>query len=277
MKSFLITNHSMRNFLILILIGISISANGQKKKSGTFDIEDFNRKMEDVEWLIKYDMVAWKTSDSAMAQNPKEVEMLGSEWFCFKENNLWHAVFGKYQDNNFDMVFHFVMDNKGVVKRTSDKVDTLLSNTFSRALITAQGKLSSSNAKANISFNQYIRKNSDNTITVWILPAFQPSKVAVYGGEFIYQIDSTGNNILKDDSYFTGQYQGFEVDNPGEVWLDYSQTDKPTLGGIFFAYYYKSYFPSIILDTQKSQSTLMQRENDKAYYWVHAEKKPKKK
>ena len=187
---------------------------------------------------------------------------------------MWHAVYGKYENNKFDLVFHYKVYNKGKITRTSDKVDTTLLNKFSRALQTANNQLTSLKDTVNIQFNQYIKENNDKTLSVWILPAFQPNSVAVYGGEFIYTIDPTGNTVLKDDSYFQGKFRGFKVDNPREIWLNYQETDKPTLGAVFFAWYYKSYFSKIIIDNSKSISTPIKSGNN--WTWLHAEKKPEK-
>jgi len=54
------------------------------------------------------------------------------------------------------------------------------------------------------------------------------------------------------------------------------EIEKPTLGGVFFVWYYKAYFTKIVLETKNSISTLFQHE-DKTYYWVHAVKEPEKK
>jgi len=266
----------MKRTLTILFLCLTVSSFGQKNKGQVFNIEDFNKKFEIVEWLYNYDMVAWWTSDSVMVQDKEEIERLGNEWFCFEgENNSWHAVYGNFENNHFDLVFHYTVDNKGYVKRIYDKIDTLLLNSYSRALITANNQLTRLKDTVNLSFNQFIKQNADKSFSVWILPAFQPNSYAIYGGEFIYKIDETGNKILSDDSYFQGQFRGFKVDNPREIWLNYIEVEKPTLGGIFFVWYYKTYFTKIIKDKQKSKSTLFQNE-DKSYYWVHAEKEIEK-
>ena len=104
----------------------------------------------------------------------------------------------------------------------------------------------------NLRFNQYIKENDDKTLSVWILPAFQPNSVAVYVGEFIYTIDETGTKVLHGDSYFLGDSRGFKVDNPREVLINYQDIEKPTLGAVFFAWYYKSYFTKIVIDNSES-------------------------
>lgn len=269
----------MKQILTIIFCTLTVLTYGQKNKNKgpNFDIADFNQKFEVAEWLCKYDLVAWWTSDSVMAQDKKEIERLGKEWFCYQDqNNTWHAVYGKYDKGTFDLVFHFTVDNNSKVNRTYDKVDTLILNSYSRALITANKQISALKDTVNIRFNQFVKQNDDKTFSVWIFPAFQPNSTAVYGGEFIYTIDQSGNKVLKDDSYFQGNFRGFKVDKPREIWINYRDTDKPTLGAIFFVWYYKQYFTSIYIDCSKSNSTTF-KDSDNKYTWIHAEKEPEKK
>lgn len=219
-------------------------------------------------------MVAWWTSDSVMDQDKKDLERLGAEWFCFRQNDVWHAVYGKYENDRFDLVFHFKADAQGQVGKTNETVDSTFLCRHSKALQTANDQLKALRDTVSLRFNQYIKENDDHTFTVWILPAFQPNGVAIYGGEFIYTIDPTGTKILKDDSYFQGQFRGFKVDNPREIWLNYRDVEKPTLGAVFFVWYYKSYFTKIVIDNSKSISTTMKSEN--RWTWIHATKEPEK-
>lgn len=260
----------MNKILILLFIGLTTIVYGQKPTSLKFDITDFNKKMEVAEWLCQYDMVAWQTSDSVMKQDKKDLERLGSEWFCFNQNNTWHAVYGKYENNQFDLVFHFKVDIEGKVNKTTETVDTTLLHRHSRALQTASHQLKTLRDTVKLRFNQYIKENNDETFSVWFLPAFQPNNYAVYGGEFIYTIDKTGTRVIKDDSYFQGQFRGFKVDNPREIWINYQEIGKPTLGAVFFAWYYKSYFTKIVIDNSESTSTPFKSEKD--WTWIHVEK-----
>ena len=261
--------------ILLFILTLAFTVFGQKTRSDApiFDMADFNKKFEVAEWLVKYDIVAWKTSDVVMDQDKIELEKLGREWFCFQDKtNLWHAVYGKYENDKFNLVFHFTMENDSKIKRTEDKIDAEFLNLHSRALITANKQLEIALKDVDKpAFNQYIRQNADKTFAVWLLPAFQTNGIAVYGGEFIYTTDPTGNKIVKDESSFQGSFRGFKVDNPREIRLNYRETEKPTLGAIFFAWYYKPYFTKIFIDNAKSTSSLVQTEN-KEYIWVHVEK-----
>ena len=259
----------MYKFLTILFFGFANLTYGQNTKAPNFDIADFNKKMVVAEWLYEYDMVAWITSDSVMNQNKEDLARLGTDWFCFKKNDIWHAIYGKYENNQFDQVFHFKVD-KGQVIKTSETVDTALLHRYSRALSTAQGEIKALKDTVNLRFNQYIKENDDQSLSVWILPAFQPNSVAVYGGEFNYTIDAKGVKILNDESYFQGQFRGFKVDNPRQIWLNYQEKDKPTIGSIFFAWYYKSYFSKIVIENSTTISTPFNSDN--GWTWIHAVK-----
>ncbi len=261
----------MRKMGLIVFCTLTILAFGQKKenKEHNFDFEDFNKKFEVAEWLDKYDHIAWLTTDSLKTYNKAKLERLGKEWFCYQDQrNTWHAVYGKYDNGTYDLVFHFTVDDNFKVKKIYDNVDTLILNSYSRALITASKQISAIKAKANIGFNQYIKQNEDKTFSVWIFSGIQSNGVAVYGGEFIYIIDQSGNTILKDDSYFRGKFLGFKLDKTQEIRLTYPDIDKPTLGAIFFVWYCKQYFMGIHIDCSKSISTLS-KDNDNKYSWVH--------
>lgn len=265
-----------RLLISVYLILISFAIFGQKHKGLKFDFTDFNQKTETAEWLYMYDAIAWWTSDSVMTQDPAELERLGQEWFCFQsDDNNWHAVYGKFENNQFDLVFHYLVDTSYQVSRIFEPVDTSMLHRYSRALATANNQMQAIKESTYIRFNQYIKENDDHTLTVWIFPAFQPNGLAVYGGEFVYTIDATGTKVLEDNSYFQGEFRAFKVDKPREVWIDFTELDKPTLGNVFFVWYYKKYFTSINIETKFYVSSVMKMEN--SYTWIHVEKTKKKK
>jgi len=269
----------MRQILAILFCALAIFAFGQQNdiKDQNFDNVDFSKKYEVANWLFKYDRVAWVSTDSLKRYDKKELERLGKEWFCYQDqSNTWHAVYGKYDNGTYDLVFHFTADENFKVKRIYDAVDTLILNSYSRALVTANKQISDIKAKTNIGFNQFVKRNEDKTFSVWIFPGSQSNGVAVYGGEFIYTIDQSGNTILKDDSYFQGSFRGFKVENTKDIRLSYPEIDKPTLGAVFFVWYYFPYFKSIYICCSKSNSTLT-KDLDNKYHWIHTVKEPENK
>lgn len=256
------------NTFLLIVALVSVIA-GQAKTQ--FDIDDFNKKFAVVEWLVEYDNVAWKTTDVVLEQPKEELERMGREWFCFQDkDNVWHAVYGRLVGEKYEPAFHFEMDRNEKITRSTKPIDASFLNGHAKALKTGLTKLTTTIPEDSPRFNQYIRQNADKTYSVWLLPAFQPNRMAVYGGEAIYTIDATGTKILKDESYFQKDFRGFMSDPPREIWLDYKEMDKPSLGAIFFVWYYKTYFTQIAIENAKTTSTVIK--TPAGHMWVHVEK-----
>ncbi len=256
------------SILILILIFAAMGVAQKATKIPNFDPADFSKKFETVEWLVEYDNVAWKTTDVLLKQDQKELHGLGKEWFCFQDKaKLWHAVYGKFSDGKYELAFHFTMDANEKITKTDAKIDQDFLNMHATALATGRAKLIATIPADSPVFNQYIKQNADKTFSVWLLPAFQTNGMAVYGGEAIYNIDSSGSRILKDESYFQKDFRGFKTTPPREIWLQYQEMQKPSLGAIFFAWYYKEYFTSISIDNAKVVSTPVK--TDKEYIWVN--------
>lgn len=252
-------------FLPLVVFGQAL-----KTTETAFDIDSFNKKFEAAQWLVAYDKVAWKTTDLVMTGDKAELARLGRDWFCFQDSKgVWHAVYGKLENSKFDQVFHYVVDGSGKIARTTDKIDETFLIAHAKALQLAQKKLIEVIPAGSPTHNTYIKRNDDKTFNVWIFPAFQTNGVAVYGGEFIYTIDVTAEKITKDESYFQGAFRGFNAKPPREIWLNYTEKEKPTLGSIFFVWYYKDYFTRISIKNAKSMSSVIK--NGDEYMWVHVE------
>mgnify|MGYP006953969889 CR=1 FL=1 len=261
-------------YSLLILLSCSVATLLQaQKKTERKQVDEFigrfNQKLDTVYWLCDYDNIAWWTSDSVFATPKEEQAKLGSEWFCFKQKNIWHAAYGKYENGNYEIIYHYTVDTNRVIKRIYDPIDTSLSNSFSRALINGSNYLNQYPDSIKVRFNQYIRRESNNNLTVWFLPAFTAKGIAVYGGEFIYTFDPTGNILLSKSEYSQG-YKGFKPDPKKEIWLNYTSVDEPTIGSVFFVWYYRTYFDRIIIDSKKYKSSVFH--NDNEYSWVHAKK-----
>ena len=68
-------------------------------------------------------------------------------------------------------------------------------------------------------------------------------------------------------------FRGFNVTPAREIWLNYRDQEKPTLGSIFFVWYYKQYFTKIFIDNAKTTSALIKTGNE--YLWTHVVKDKK--
>jgi len=256
-------------FLTTSLIAQKPDVDGPK----FLDTEAFSKKAETAAWLVEYDRIAWVSTDELLKQDKKDIERLGSEWFCFQDKDKrWHAVYGKLTDGKYEMIFHFTVNADKIV-RSDEKVDAEFLDKHATALATARAKLLTSIPPQSPKFNQYIRRNVDKTFSVWLLPAFQTNGFAVFGGEGVYTIDTTGTKIIKDESYFQKDFRGFKASPPRAVAEDYREIDQPTIGGVFFVWYYKPYFTSIHLDTKNITSTVIKTEA--GFMWVNVERDTK--
>ncbi|HMO80820.1 MAG TPA: hypothetical protein PKD24_08505 [Pyrinomonadaceae bacterium] len=264
----------LSHLIIALVLTSAAFAQDRPAEGPKFDIADFSKKVETAEWLVEYDGVAWRSTDMLPTDDKSRMARLGPEWFCFQdEQRVWHAVYGRLTEGKYDLVFHFVAGKDGVLARTDADIDQDFLNKHAAALSTGREQLLRSIPPGSPRFNQYIRKNSDNTYSVWFFPAFQPNRIAVYGGEGVYLIDAAGTKIIKDESYFQKDFRGFASEPPREIWLDYREIKKPTLGGVFFALYYRNYFTKIVIDTGESSNMLV-RTND-SFVWVNVEKDEK--
>lgn len=264
----------MKRLIIAAFVLISATAICQKSPAKAKDPYDdfmkkFYLKMDTVEWLCEYDKIAWWTSDSVFATSKAEQKKLGAEWFCFKIENLWHALYGKYEENNFTMVYHYTVDSENNIVRLKQKVDNMTQNSYARAIVNASLLHEKYPDTQRVRFNQYVKQNLDKTLSVWLLPAFTTNSIAVYGGEFYYLFDSTGVNLISKNEYSIG-YRGFKPVGKKEISLDYSSFEEPPLSSIFFVWYYKDYFYRILINSKHFTSSAIRDDNH--YTWIHAAK-----
>ena len=106
--------------------------------------------------------------------------------------------------------------------------------------------------------------------------AFQPNGWALYGKEVILKIDKTGNKVLQDNSYYDTDFRGFEEHEQREIWINQTKFEKPTLGLVFFVWYYKKYFTYIKINNKDYITTVI-KDSDGSYVWMHYEKDKKEK
>lgn len=256
--------------LVLLLLLLSFAATQAQK----FDVADFNKKTAIAEWLVEYDLAAWWSTDSLMTKDRSRLAQLGKEWFCFQDSTkAWHAVYGKYEDGKYDQVFHFLVRSATDVKESAEKIAPEFLNAHAKALNKALDASREIRNSSRLRFNHYIRKNDQGNFEVYIFPAFQPDATAVYGGEFIYEI-SPDNELIRDESYYQGQFRGFKSNPDAEIWINYQELEKPSLGSVFFAWYYKPYFAKIVIDNKESSSAPFNGGN--GWTWIHVEKDLKK-
>jgi hypothetical protein len=228
-----------------------------------FDTIQFNKQLEFVNHLIEYEFY----TQLAIDKFSKIPETSDLEWFSFRDNNMWHSVGGKSIGNKFTVKNHVKIDSAYAISEHNGISDTSKLNAFGSALSVANSHFQSIRDTCHIYFNPFVISNPDQSISIWYLPAFQPSGQAIYGCEWEYIFDKTGGNLTGQNSY-AGIVTGVWIGQPRELWLNYRNIDKPTIGSIFFALSFRDYFTRIRIDTRISTSTTT-KDSSGNYIWTH--------
>ena len=235
---------------------------------GGFLVHQFQANDTVARWLVGYDAVAWVTSDLAMKLPADDQKRLGNEWFCFKQFDIWHAVYGRYDSlaDRYDLVAHYQETGNGFVVSGSP-VDTSRMLDFARALHTTQAHRPSA-VRPPVRYNQYIRRLADDRIEVSLLPAWQPNGVIAYGADFRQTLDSTGRTLL-DSAYTVDRLRGIRPDTTlaFEMWDE--QHEVPTVDDLFFVYAYHKYFASITIFNRRFLSRFLIESSPEQAFWLH--------
>lgn len=253
----------MSRHLLLVLLVTSLSGRVTYAQEGPGPLADsaaaFQARRETVAWLLQYDRVAWVTSDSVMAEPEDVKKSLGSEWFCYRIANDWHAFYGAFDATAdlYHIALHYTVDSAGHVASSTADVDTTRISAFARALQHANDALPAHFTDAGFPFNVYVRELGDSALEVWFLPGWHPrAHVMVYGGEASFVYDTTGRkerarHILLDE------WRGFPLDRGKKISLDYESHLLPTVGSLFFLYSNRSNFKEIHIVTKAYVTTLV--------------------
>ena len=252
-----------KTFLFAFLIPVSILWGKAQTSGQVFDTVQFNKQLELVNQLIEYETYTQLVIDK-FSRQPETSDL---EWFSFKENNIWHSVGGNSDGISFIIKNHVTYDTIYGISEYTGNSDSSKLSAFGSALSIANSQFQIIRDTSSIYFNSFVIRNPDQTISVRYLPAFQPSGQAIYGCEWEYIFDKTGKNLLSQNS-FLNRITGVWIGQPRELWLNYRNTDKPTIGSIFFALSFRDFFTRIRIDTRISTSTTTKDARGN-YTWTH--------
>lgn len=249
--------------LIIFLNTLFILAGNAQSLSLEFDTIRFNRNLEFANQLIEYEFY----TQQAINKFSQLEDVSAIEWFSYNENNTWHTVGGNVADTKLKIVHHIIFDSLTEISDNTGSYDTSKLNSYGLALASANIHFKLIRDTTSIYFNSFVISNPEQNISVWVLPALQPSGQAIYGCEWEYIYDKTGKNLLKKNS-FTHILTGVWIGQPREQWLNYRNTNNPTIGSLFFAQSFRDYFTRIRIDTKISTSTTAKNKNGD-YTWTH--------
>ncbi len=257
----------------LSLISIDSARAQPRPKSGSeFPAAKFDSVDRIAFYLWQYDSFAWATSDTLSAQlatiGSDAAKRLGEEWFCFKRDSTWHAVYGRFDEtaDKYDVVAHYTSTGGGGIVRSPAFADTALANRFGRALVTARRRLPAEVHKTGLRFNSYVRERADGGIDVWYVPAWQPNGWIVYGAEFQYILDGTGRSVT-DSVVRVGRLEGAQPDTTASVNLRPEAPGITTVAELLFIHLYNKHFAHVRVFTRDWVTELIHPNGKEA--WVH--------
>jgi len=258
--------------LLSVTFVASTHAQGRPKSGAEFPAAKFDSLDRIAFYLWQYDSFAWATSDTLAAQlatiGSDAAKRLGEEWFCFKRDSTWHAVYGRFDEaaDKYDAVAHYTSTGAGGIVRAPAFADTALANRFGRALVTARHQLPDDIRKSGLRFNSYVRAREDGGIDVWYLPAWQPNGWIVYGAEFQYTLDVTGRSV-RDSVVQVGQLAGVRPNSTASVNLRTQAPGVATVAELLFIHLYTKHFAHVRVFTRDWVTELIRTNGKEA--WIH--------
>ena len=254
----------MKKPVLFLLVVLLFPCMGKAQSSdGEFDSNLFNKQLEIANTLIECEFY----TEQAIDKFSRREDVSSTDWFSFHENKTWHTIGGISDGNSFRITKHVIFDSINSISDYTSISDTLTLNASGSALAKANTQFQIIRDTCNLYFNSFVVWNPDQTLSIWFLPALQPSGQAIYGGEWEYIFDKTGKNLLSQNSYMN-KITGVWIGQPRELWLNYRNTDKPTIGSVFFAQSFRDYFTRFRIDTRISTSTT-KKDSTGNYIWTH--------
>lgn len=237
-------------FIIFFLCAGFVQSNAQEIVDSLLT-RQINSIQKVASWLIAYDRVAWASSDMIPSASSEELSRMGREWFCYSDSNrAWHAVYGKYTDDGFQIALHYVTSIKtGRLEKTTESPDLLISFNYAHAINSAYKQLAADSANQRIQYNHYVRQDDEGKFLVWIFPGSQRDGAICYGKEYHYRFDSDCSTLLTKN-IVNKQLMGAAPNPKIPLIMDYSDMEAPTLGAVFFASNYSKLFNNVYIKTK---------------------------
>lgn len=234
-----------------------------------FDYETFYAREEVARWLLRYDRVAWLTTDLVMTEPEVVLDRLGSDWFCLVLGGRWHAVYGGYDSDNdkYDAVLQYAATDEGFTKLSKPLPQKHLTP-LGRALYNVGRRLKPVLRDVGVRFNQYARRIEDDQIEIWVLPGWQADGRFVFGTEYRFVLDKRGRKILEQSA----PEPNLTVENlTPEMKLLFSNDDSdvPSVGQIFAMLLARDHVALAGIRSRDYVSVLVDIPSTGRQAWVH--------
>lgn len=240
--------------------------NGKAQKY-TFDTVAFNqmevlaKQLVETEDVIEYAKYQLQLQYKVISEDPN------LQAYAFPFDNGWIAQFGVLEKSSFKPLIRYEIDSSIRIADTFKFSFSRRDSAFSQALSLSVQQMQAIIDTNSFYFSTVVIENEDKTLSIWYLPAFQPSGQALYGVEWCFNFTSKGDKIVSN-RHFIGAIRGVWIGQPREGWLNYRTVNFPTVGSLYFALKYRDYFTRLRIDTLLSVSSTS-RNALGGYFWEH--------
>jgi hypothetical protein len=223
-------------------------------------------------YLWQYDSFAWATTDTLNSQarsfSKDLIDRIGEEWFCYKRDSTWHAVYGKFDEANdrYDAVVHYVSSGQAGITRSPDPPDMDFANRAARALFMAKRHARIA-PQSDVRFNSYVREREDGGLDVWYVPAWQSNGWLVYGAQYQYTFDREGRTV-RDSLVRIGSVRAQRPDKSATVQLMRDEPGIATVAELLFIHLYTKHFAHVRVYTRDWMTELLDKDGEKAWFHV---------
>lgn len=242
---------TFRNLLCFVLLAVLlVSCSSRRAQRGAApEIADFISKSNKSFDLIRYDNLAWHSTDSLQAQEtPEERALLDGTWFMLKDTSkTWHAFYGATEADTFMSLFHYRVDVEGNFVRQQGTAP--FSQQYLNAVAVAQDSaltraLAIWGPKTNYqySLNGYLLFNEDKPEEVEIiyLPGFQTNNAGIFGAIFAYKSNLSEQTFEVIEETMEDSLQGWWINKSDEIHIRLWNTgyEYAPFHAVFTAEYY---------------------------------------
>ncbi|MEZ4898416.1 MAG: hypothetical protein R2806_16380 [Saprospiraceae bacterium] len=235
--------------------------------------DSFSDQWELATWMDSYQSTIDQAKQYLKATYPN-LQCIPREWVCVQlATSSWYTYTLETKESGGCIQTIYLIDSTGLTD-PQDLEITPERDDFTTAIQTATDIMFTQNADPRIHFVPFVRRNEDNTISVWMLPGQDDGEdsLVYYGPEYHYVLNAAGNHMVDQEVINQDLVWGVPLNRGQEIWLNYQDEEEVTTGAMYFAWRYRNHFKRVYIETKK-HITAIQYYPDGTYNFSQMTKK----
>jgi|GEM_PF-5101386 len=215
---------------------------------------DFDDQLELATWMDSYQTTIDQAKKYVKERYPS-LNCIPREWISIQLGTAsWYTYTLESKQSGGCIQTMYVIDSSGRVEENNIdiKVEREL---FDQIIQNVADLMIDVKADPRIHFAPFIKRNEDNSISVWMLPGQEEieggDSLAFYGPEFHFKFDPSGSHVVEQDVIDRDLVWGVPLNRGKEIWLNYQKEDAITTGAMYFAWRYRNHFNRVFIETKK--------------------------